>query len=417
MEHLLLIISIVILGYAVVSVLVPRTILTAPIIFVSIGILLSSFIDVDAEKEGKVLELVAELTLVILLFTDASRIDTWSLLKEFGLPLRLLGIGLPLTIGLGVVVGRLLLPEFSWWEIALLAAILAPTDAALGQAVVSSKHVPLRIRQALNVESGLNDGIAVPFVMLFAALAATHPESAGTAHWLIFVAKQVTLGPLVGLTVGLIGGYIIEAATGRGWVDVSFRKLSGIALAVLAWAGATSVGGNGFIAAFVCGMAIGTFTKVVKPAIQEFGETEGQLLSLISFLLFGAFFVLPSIRSATAMHWIYAVFSLTIIRTIPVSLSLIGTKVQSATTLFLGWFGPRGLASLIFALLVTHEHTFQHGDQIFTIAMLTASLSVVAHGVTAVPASYWYAKHVNSHTCQPGCEHESTLEFPLRHRS
>lgn len=417
MEHLLLILSIVILGYAVVSALVPRTILTAPIVLVSVGVLLSGSIGIEAHSGGgALLELIAELTLVILLFTDASRIDTRVLVKEFGLPLRMLSIGLPLTFGFGIIFGKWLLPDFSWWEIALLSAILAPTDAALGQAVVSSEQVPTQIRQALNVESGLNDGIAVPFVMLFAALAATQVEAAGAAHWLGFVTRQVTLGPLVGVGVGLAGGRIVEAAARRSWVDESFRKLSGIALAVLAWAGAAAIGGNGFIAAFVCGMAIGTSTMIVKPAIQEFGETEGQLLSLVSFLLFGAFFVLPSLQSATPMHWLYAVCSLTVVRMLPIALSLIGTKVQMATTVFLGWFGPRGLASLIFALLVTREQTFPHGDELFTIVMLTATLSIIVHGLTSVPGSNWYARIVNTHTCQPGCEHEIVLEFPLRHR-
>ena len=414
---ILLLIAIVTLCYAGFSALVPKTILTAPIVFVLVGILLSppirSAIDSDA---GELLEVVAELTLVILLFTDASRINAQALLREVGIPLRLLGIGLPLTIGLGAIVGKLLLPEFSWWEVALLSAILAPTDAALGQAVVSSEQVPAKIRQALNVESGLNDGIAVPFVLLFAALAATHPETAPATHWLVFWAMQVMLGPLAGMVVGVFGGRVLEAAAKRGWVDESFRKLSGIGLAILAWSGATAIGGNGFIAAFVCGMSIGCSTMVVKPAIQEFGETEGQLLSLTSFLLFGAMFVLPSLQSAGLQDWAYAVLSLTAIRILPVVVSLIGGKLQFATTMFLSWFGPRGLASLIFALLVTREHMFPHGEQLFTIAMLTATLSIVAHGVTAVPGAAWYARIVNAHTCKGGCEHEPVMEHALRHR-
>ena len=417
MEHLLLILAFAILGYAIVSALVPRTILTAPIILVATGVVLSRSTGIGIEHEGaEILEVIAELTLVILLFTDASRIDLRSLVKEVGMPVRMLGIGLPLTIGLGVIVGKMLLPEFSWWEAALLSAILAPTDAALGQAVVSSEQVPARIRQALNVESGLNDGIAVPFVMFFAALAATESEAASAAYWFGFVARQVTLGPLVGVAVGVIGGRVIEAAAHRGWVDESFRKLSGLALAVLAWAGAAAVGGNGFIAAFVCGLAIGASTMVVKPAIQEFGETEGQLLSLVSFLLFGGLFVLPAIRSAGAADWLYAILSLTVVRMVPVAISLIGMKTHSSTLLFLGWFGPRGLASLIFALIVSSDHVFPHGDQLFTITMLTATLSILAHGVTAVPGSNFYARIVNSQSCQAGCEHEEVDEHPLRHK-
>jgi NhaP-type Na+/H+ or K+/H+ antiporter len=418
MEHILLVLAIVVLGYSLVSALVPRTIVTGPMLFVGVGVCLSKLASESIESDASViLETIAELTLVILLFTDASRIDTRSLARELGFPVRLLGIGLPLTILLGTVVGKMLFPVFSWWEAALLSAILAPTDAALGQAVVSSPQVPTRIRQALNVESGLNDGIAVPFVMLFASLSAVDPESGGAAHWLAFWIKQVTLGPMAGVIVGLVGGRVIEAAAKRGWVTESFMMLSGIAFAILAWAGAGFVGGNGFIAAFVCGMTIGASTSCVKPAIQEFGETEGQLLSLTAFLMFGATFVLPALQAATKSDWAYAILSLTVIRMLPTAISLARSGARLATAAFVGWFGPRGLASLIFALLVTREHEFPHGDELLTVAMLTATLSIVLHGVTAVPGARWYARVINASKCREGCEHAEVTAHALRHRN
>jgi NhaP-type Na+/H+ or K+/H+ antiporter len=416
-EQILLVLAIVILAYSLFSALVPRTILTAPMLFVAAGVVLGDLAAVSIETDaGVLLEVIAELTLVLLLFTDASRIDVRSLRRELGFPIRLLGIGLPMTILLGTLVGKWLFPAFSWWEAALLSSILAPTDAALGQAVVSSPLVPSRIRQALNVESGLNDGIAVPFVMLFASLAAIHPEAASGSHWLVFWLKQVMLGPLAGVVVGQIGGRLIEAAADRGWVTESFMKLSGIAFAILAWAGAGAIGGNGFIAAFVCGMTIGVSTMVVKSSIQEFGETEGQMLSLAAFLLFGATLVLPTLRDATAIDWGYAVLSLTLIRMLPVAIALAGSRVNTSTVAFLGWFGPRGLASLIFALLVVREHEFPHERQLLTIAMLTATLSIVLHGASAVPGAKWYARIINSSKCREGCEHEAVTEYALRHR-
>ncbi len=417
MEHVLLILSLVVLGYAFVSALVPRTALSGPMLFTVTGVCFSSnALKSLGTDSGNLLEVVAEITLVILLFTDASRINVRSLVRELGFPVRLLGVGLPLTILLGTIVGKLIFPEFTWWEAALLSAILAPTDAALGQAVVSSPQVPARIRQSLNVESGLNDGIAVPFVMLFASLAAVRPETATATHWVAFWITQVTLGPFAGIAVGLAGGWAIEAATRHGWVTESFMKLSGIAFAILAWAGAGVIGGNGFIAAFVCGMTIGASTSCVKPSIQEFGETEGQLLSLVAFFLFGASFVLPALRDATGMQWCYAALSLTVIRMVPVAISLIGSGTRTATTCFIGWFGPRGLASLIFALLVTHEHEFHHGDQLLTVAMLTATLSIVLHGVTAVPGANWYAGVISSSKCSEGCEHQPVTEYALRYQ-
>lgn len=413
MEHLLLILAVLIVAYAVVSALVPRTFLTAPIVFVGAGVLLSGVLSSTLEADAsELVEHVAELTLVVLLFTDASRINARVLMRELGFPVRLLGIGLPLTILLGAIVAKLMFPSWPIWEAALLSAILAPTDAALGQAVVTSPKVPQRIRQALNVESGLNDGIAVPFVLLFASLAAMHVDSA--AHWTRFVVMQVTLGPIAGIAVGAIGGRLIESCSRRGWVSDSFQKLSGVALAVLAWAGATAIGGNGFIAAFTAGLAIGCSTETVRSKIQEFGETEGELLSLMAFLLFGAVLVVPAFRLATPMDWGYAVLSLTLVRIVPVALSLVGTNVQWATAGFFGWFGPRGLASLIFALLVTRELELPHGEHIFTIAMLTATLSVILHGVTALPGATWYGRVMASESCQSGCEHESVTDHPLR---
>jgi NhaP-type Na+/H+ or K+/H+ antiporter len=416
MEHLLLVIAIVILVYAHFSALVPRSVLTAPIIFVGIGMALSKSLgNILTTDGGELLKVVAELTLVILLFTDASRINLRALVKDVGLPLRLLGIGLPLTIALGALLAKLVFPDFSWWTAGLISAILAPTDAALGQAVVNSKQVPVKIRQALNVESGLNDGIAVPFVIFFASLAAVQATSASASRWLVFWITQVTLGPLAGIAVGYIGGHLLEAAARRGWVDQSFSRLASIAFAILAWAGATAIGGNGFIAAFVCGMAIGCSTNSIKPAIQQFAETEGQLLSLTAFLLFGAMFVIPSLESATPTDWAYALLSLTVVRMLPVAVSLLGTKLDFSTNLFVGWFGPRGLASLIFALLVTHQFKLAEADHLITIVMLTATLSILAHGLTAVPGAKWYAHVVNSHTCEDGCEHEPVVEFDVRH--
>ncbi|WP_442505992.1 cation:proton antiporter [Novipirellula sp. SH528] len=418
MEHLLLVSAFVVLFYALISAIIPKTLLSAPLCFVAAGVVLSELLTLSVELDlAKLIEKVAELTLVILLFTDASRIDIRVLTRELGYPVRLLSIGMPLTIALGMLAAWWIFPEFTVWEAALLAAILAPTDAALGQAVVSSPRVPQRIRQALNVESGLNDGIAVPFVLLFASLAAVTAESDSVTHWLLFWAKQVTLGPAVGVAVGVVGGKLLDFAAAKGWVMDSFMQLSGIALAILAWSVATAVDGNAFIAAFTAGLAIASMTKAVKPVIQNFADTEGQLLSLVTFLLFGAVLVVPAFQTAGWSDWLYAILSLTVIRMIPVALSLIGTKVHRSTVLFLGWFGPRGLASVIFALLVTSKHTFPHGDELFTVAILTATLSVLVHGMTALPGVAWYSRIILAEEHQDRSEHRPVTEHPLRHRA
>ena len=282
---------------------------------------------------------------------------------------------------------------------------------------MSSKVVPLRIRQALNVESGLNDGIVFPVVILFASLAALPGEHTKEIPWLMLWARQITLGPLVGVAVAVCGGLAIEWASRSGFVSAIFKKLSGVALAVLAWALAGEVGGNGFIAAFIAGLAVGAITKTIKPAIQDFGETEGQLLSLLSFSLFGATLIWPAIVGASLASWGYAILSLTLVRMIPVALSLRGMGLRRPSELFLGWFGPRGLASLIFVLLVTNEHDFPNEPLLLHTVVLTAFLSVVAHGVSAIPAAFWYGRHMqreeNANCCEQQAVHEHSIRYSV----
>lgn len=397
MEELLLVIASVTIGFALVSNRFEKSLITPPMIFTAIGVLVSFFLpEMLSELDGKsVLEVVAELTLVIVLFIDASRIRLRLLVRQYRLPLRLLGVGLPLTVLLGTVAAKIIVPEFSIWEAALLGSILAPTDAALGQAVVSSKEIPQRIRQSLNVESGLNDGIVLPLVMLFAVLSSSGSESADQ-DWLMYWIKQVTFGPLVGIAVGLGGGYLLQASRKAGWLAEDFQRLSGIALALLAWAGALQVGGNGFIAAFVAGMCISVYSDSIGEAMRDFGEAEGQLLSLATFLLFGAILIVPAFEAFTIGCLIYALLSLTVVRMLPVMLALRGLNIKRPTFWFVGWFGPRGLASLLFALLVVSEFEMPHGDTILNFAVATVLLSMVAHGLSAIPGTALYSRQLKS---------------------
>lgn len=399
MEELLLILGIVTFLFALVSAKLDNSLITPPMVFagagVAIALLFRNFAEVEFASEA--LEFVAELTLVIVLFIDASRINLPLLFREHKIPVRLLGVSLPLTVLIGTIIAWFIFSEFSIWEAALIAAILAPTDAALGQAVVSSPIVPVRIRQSLNVESGLNDGIVLPLVMLFAALASVSTEGAEQSNWLVYWVMQVTLGPLVGVVAGFGGGFLLRASTRRGLISENFLRLSGVAIALVAWAGAIQVGGNGFIAAFVGGMAISGFANSIGEPLRDFGEAEGQLFGLATFLLFGMIALVPAIEKADASCYLYAALSLTVIRMIPTALSLTGLKLKASTVLFLSWFGPRGLASLLFALLVIGEFDIPHGEQILTISVLTVVLSMVLHGISAVPGARMYAAQIGKH--------------------
>lgn len=416
METLLFIIGLVTFGFALVSAKFDNWLITPPMIYTGLGVLIAITVGdlLPSDQARHILESVAELTLVIVLFIDASRIRLPLLIRDYVIPLRLLGVGLPLTILLGAVIAKLLFADFSIWEAALVAAILAPTDAALGQAVVSSPKVPLKIRQSLNVESGLNDGVVLPLVMLFAAIASASADPAEQNSWMNYWIQQVTLGPLVGIIVGRVGGIMLGHAKRIGCLNENFEKLSGVALALLAWSGALLIGGNGFIAAFVAGMSISCFADDIGESLRAFGEAEGQLFALATFLLFGMIIVVPSLQNADVNSVIYALLSLTIIRMLPVAISVFGLKLHQPTILFLGWFGPRGLASLLFGLLVISEFDVTHGNQILNIATITVLMSIMAHGLSAVPGVNWYAASVHAVSTPDSMEHQPTAEHRFK---
>lgn len=385
--------------YSLFSKRLDRTSLTAPMIFTGAGLVVSFFwkdlLGTSDMRHGTV-HLLAEITLIFVLFTDAARINFTLLRKDHILPQRMLFIGLPLTIIFGAIAAYFLFDKFVFWEAALLAAILAPTDAALGQAVVSSEDVPIRIRQTLGVESGLNDGIALPAVLVLASLASTTMAEHGRLYWVHFTFLQIVLGPLVGLAFGFIGAKLVTFFVEKNWMSQTFEGICALSIALIAFAGAGLVGGNGFISAFVGGLAFGHFLAHRCEFLYEFAESEGQFFTLTTFLIFGtvAFHLIGD-----NFHWtylLYGVLSLTIIRMLPIAISLIGTGVNKYTVAFLGWFGPRGLASILFALLILEQAEIKYGEQIISIVIVTVLLSIFFHGITAFPASRKYGLAVKN---------------------
>ena len=361
------------------------------------------------------IHIIAELTLIMVLFTDAARLDLKRLWNDHNLPMRMLIIGLPLVVVTGTIIAMQIFPALTLWEAALLAALLAPTDAALGQSVVSAKIVPVRIRQAINVESGLNDGIILPAVLLLAALAGSQSEISEASVWIRFGLLQVTLGPLVGVLVGYVGARMIDTMTERKWMNTSAQGLGILSLAMLTYVLAELVGGNGFIATFIAGMMFGNIIRNPCTFLFEFMETEGQLLMLITFLIFGAAMLPEGLHHMTPSVFLYAVLSLTIIRMFPIGISLIGAGLKLPTIAFLGWFGPRGLASILFVLLILDRSNIAHHDELFTIIIITVGLSVLLHGITAAPFAKWYGQLAGRMgECE---ENQEVPELPLRERS
>lgn len=370
--------------------------ITAPMVFTLVGILVSplGLGLFDIHIDGELVKVLAEITLILVLFADGTEIDARQLVSETPrIPLRLLGIGLPLTMLLGILVGIVLLDGLDLWQIALVALILSPTDAALGQAVVKSERLPTSLKRSISVESGLNDGIALPPVLVcMAALAAeAATDQALSGSWLQFLALQLVLGPLVGALVGLAGGRLVEYASQRGWMSPVFQRMSAMSLAVLAFAFAEMVHGNGFIAAFVAGLVLGVQTAEVKHRIQEFGEAEGQQLALFIFLILGLVGVPMAYAYWDLNAWLYALLSLTLVRMLPVALSFAGTPVDWGTRWLVGWFGPRGIASVLYLLMAAGTLGTAGHEYAYAVIMLVILMSVVLHGVTAVPLVSRYA--------------------------
>lgn len=372
--------------YSLLSGRLARTPVTPAIAFTAAGVL--ACVGVPAlGLEAARLEVflsIAEVGLVLLLFTDASRTDLAVLRDIRALPMRLLSVGMLLTILLGAIAALVIFRQLSVWQAGILAAILAPTDAGLGQVIVSSPRVPVRIRQALNVEAGLNDGLSVPFLLFFIALAGTHEAGQG-ASLSRLVVEQLGFGALVGIGVGLAGGALLGLAHRRGWMDEEFRQLGVVALPVLCILASDAVGASMFIAAFVAGLAVQVGFKPAGGHCVEFTETWGQVLNNSVFFLFGVLVARawPDLRP---IHALYAVLSLTVVRMIPVAIALLGTGLSRASVVFMGWFGPRGLASIVLGLVyLEHASGSAEPPAIRLAVVATVLFSIVAHGLSAGP--------------------------------
>ena len=411
----IIIFSIVIFIYSLLSHRIEGSMVTAPMIFVAIGMLVSpegiDIVSIGADNE--IILAFAEIALVLILFSDAARIDFHKLKGNWSYPSRLLGIGLPLTIFLGAVIAILCFTDLALPEAALIGVILAPTDAGLGQVIVNSPKVPARIRQALNVESGLNDGGAIPFFAFFLVLADAEKANLPASQWVVFAFEQIGLGILVGLIVGLVGGYLVHQAREKGLMTGRFEWIGFLALAVISYVGATSVGGSGFIAAFVGGLATTLTGRGVGESMIEFTSTEGEIFSLGVFFIFGiiAAGLIPGI---TPVVILYAILSLTLIRILPVAVSLIKTGLKTDSVMFIGWFGPRGLASIVLLLITLNEAPDIPGLQtIAVVVSATVLFSVFAHGISANPAITWYARKMASLPADAP-ELKEVMESPTR---
>ncbi len=307
----------------------------------------------------------------------------------------MLAIGLPLTVLAGMLATWLLFAGVTVWAALLLAACLAPTDAGLGAGIVTDERLPSRVRRVLNVESGLNDGIIAPVVSL--AIAILAGEQDGAHNFVSHALRELAVGALVGVAVGVVGGWLLVHARRRGFSDRGSDAIATVALALGAYALALAVDGNGFVAAFVAGMAFGPFCRTLEKEALELGEGVGQLLALVVWFIFGAAMLRPALGDLTWQVLVFAVLSLTVVRMAPVALALVGTKLDARTVAFIGWFGPRGMASIVFALLA-FDDLGGEAQTLLTVVSITVTLSVVLHGVSATPFIQRYSAAVSDTT-------------------
>ncbi len=416
------------LGFGLVSRQLEKMNISAPMAAVTVGLAVGTAGTnyIHGSLDSEITQILAQITLVVILFTDAARLRPRELLRFPTIPLRLLLIGIPISLCLGFVVAQWALPVLAFWPAFLVAALLTPTDAALGEATVSDRRVPLYMRQTLNAESGLNDGIMLPIILAFAELARLQAElrfpqrTIDMNQWIEFLSNQLVLGPIVGITVGLVGSLLIEISTRWEIMAETYQRLAAPALALLAFVAAEALHGNGFIAAFMAGLFFIGASEEVRENIESFGKAEGEQLSLLTFMLFGAFILPELLPRVDPRAVLYAIVSLTFIRIASVWLALTGSGLTWRDKLFAGWFGPRGIASLLFLIIILDDMNFIGDFLVEQTVVLTVLLSIFAHGITAHPAAAWFGWEMGS-DAQPGegiiKRRRRTSKTPKRHKS
>ncbi|MBE9176071.1 cation:proton antiporter [Synechocystis salina LEGE 06155] len=393
------IIAVFIVFYSLIAKAIGRTWISDAMVFVVAGFLLGDdglgWLDFNVTSEN--LETIVELTLALILFTDAANANLPVLKNSLRLPWRLLAIGLPLTIALGFGVSSLLFPQFSWVEAALLAVMLAPTDAALGKAVVSNTQVPDNIREDLNVESGLNDGICVPLLLSLLAIAdSQQTQGIPTSLLASLFLQQIGIGVLIGVSFAFIATQMRHFFLKKNWAAQDWQPVLPIALAVACFATSQQLGGSGFIACFVGGLTFGGLNRQQRESLLIAAEGAGDALSLITWVAFGSSIVVLVFAQITWQAVVYGLLSLTIVRMVPVAIALLGLKQNLYTVIFAGWFGPRGLASIVFAVMVL-DARLPYSQEIAVVVSLTIIFSVIAHGLSATPLANRYGRWWSQH--------------------
>ena len=397
MVYLIAYLGVTTVVYALLSRRLGRSPITGPMYFVTAGLLGATVGAWDVLVEGEGVSTIFEITLGLVLFTEAMKLRLVSWTEDFQLATRLLGIGMPLTIAAGALAAVVVLPDVGLIGGAIIATVMAPTDAALGLAVVQNPRVPRRIREALGVESGLNDGIALPVLLFFLALFAAEE---GTRLWSLFL-EGVGVAIVVGGLFGLVAGFAMKTAAARGLMQEQWQQIMVVIVPLFSLFVADELGGSGFIATFVAGLVFGHVIQGMDKSVAGFADDLGTVLTMLAFMLFGGILLANNIDAFNPATIVYAVLSLTVVRMLPVAISMIGTDLRTATTAFMGWFGPRGLASIIFAAIVVEDIGIDFGEGLFGVMVVTVTLSVFLHGGTAYHGAQAYSAWSEKQSVKP----------------
>lgn len=409
-EIAILLIAGAVFGVVAISGRLYRVWLTEPLVAMALGVAIGALVVEPIDLENPVVLTFLELTLALVLFSDAARIDAVKLRQDYAWPVRMLLIGLPLAMVGGSVAFGLL---FGWTYALLAGVILAPTDAALAEPVLESERLPVRVRQTLNIESGLNDGLAVPALLITLGLVGVEMGANGGSAATVFI-REIGIGTIGGALFGLFGALIIGKGTRHGWMSPLHQKIAAVALALLAFASVQLLEGSGFVATFVAGAVLGARVRPRCEYLYEFARTEGRTLVLVAFVLVGAGPVNDILQRGVQLEvWAISLLALFVIRPLAIVISLIGQKLLPATAVFLGWFGPRGLATIVF-MLVAFDELPTMPPPLLDVVVLTVALSALLHGLTATPLSNWLAGRIEARGEASMPEMGKGYEHPMR---
>jgi NhaP-type Na+/H+ or K+/H+ antiporter len=383
-----LVLAVLVLGYALVSKQVNRSYVAPALIFMLLGMALGPFglhlLEAGPGTEGYTI--LAQLALTVILFNQAANLNFNQIRVHGPVALRLLIIGIPLTVVLGALTAVVLLPVLPWWEAVCLAAAVAPTEVALIEALLEDPRIPERVRHALSVESGFYDGFALAILLTALALASQQADHSDVNWvWQIFSTEFMSL--IVGAVVGVVGGVVVAWSRRRDWMSDIWGQLAALALAFVCFAVGERMEASGFVAAFTGGLAFSFVTKrrAVSPLSSQVCDATAQLLELLVFAMFGAFAVIDGWRRADWRVVLFAVLALFAVRIIAVLISLVRIDLPVSSKLFIGWFGPRGIGTVVLGLLVVDRGEIQQADLIGTAVVVTVTLSLALHSLTAGP--------------------------------